>query len=147
MSKILSVALNSVPEHIHVGDHVNDITVVTKIEFHPLDIQLEMAYCLHLFVFDVHGSVDAPLFIPNWDESWVFPIPIERKDDFLGKKAVFLKATEQEMTIDTPMPLTLGQFDRDRSYMSRKLRVFASLIPAVGRAAKWSEPFTSHIAY
>ena len=67
MAKILSVDLLKIPKFIHVGDDVNDLTVVTKIRFHPLDIKLEMEYCLHVFIYDIHGEVDAPLVIPNWD--------------------------------------------------------------------------------
>ena len=80
MAKILSVSLLSIPDVIVVNDNLNDFTVVTEIEFHDLDIQFNMEYCLHLFVYDIHGDADAPLIIPNWDESKVFPIIIDRKD-------------------------------------------------------------------
>ena len=147
MAKILSVELKEVPKHIHVGDEINDITVVVKILFHPLDLQLQMPYCLHLFVYDVHGEVDAPLVIPNWDESRVFPVAINRKDDFMGQKELMLTANEAEMTIETPIALSLGKINRDMSYMSRKIEVFATMAPVVGRASKYSEPFTSMISY
>ncbi|MGB5436971.1 MAG: hypothetical protein WBM98_13845 [Maribacter sp.] len=147
MAKILSVELKHVPKHIHVGDAVNDIIVLTKIQFHPLDLQLQMPYCLHLFVYDIHGNVDAPLVLPNWDESRVLPVASDRKDDFMGQKNVILTANEAEMTIETPIALSLGKINRDMSYMSRKIEVFATMAPVVGRVSKYSEPFTSMISY
>ncbi|GGG48960.1 hypothetical protein [Bizionia arctica] len=43
----------------------NDIPVITKIQFHDLDIQNNMEYCLHLFVYNVYGIVNPPLIITN----------------------------------------------------------------------------------
>ncbi len=147
MAKILKVELLSVPKTINVGDDVNDITVITKVQFHPLDIKLEMPYCLHLFVYDIHGDVDAPLVLPNWDESQIVSVALDRKDDFLGKEVVMLTASEEETTIETPMALHLGRFNRERSYTSRKIEVFATMAPVVGRASKYSEPFSARITY
>ncbi len=147
MAKILKVELLSVPKVINVGDDINDITVVVKVQFHPLDIKLEMPYCLHLFVYDIHGVVDAPLVLPNWDESQVLPVSLDRKDDFLGKEVVMLIASEEETTIETPMALHLGRFNREMSYTSRKIEVFATMAPVVGRASKYSEPFSSRLTY
>ena len=65
MAKILSVKLLSIPEVIIVNDNENDFTVVVEVEFHNLDIQLQMEYCLHLFLYDVRGLVDAPLVLPK----------------------------------------------------------------------------------
>ena len=147
MAKILSVKLLNIPKYINVGDNINDITVVTKIQFHELDMKLEMPYCLHIFVYDIHGDLDAPLVIPNWDESIVVPIALDRKDDFLGQKAEIIKATKKEITIETPIALKLGKINRDYSPHTRKLEVFATMAPVVGRASKYSEPFTSNIDY
>jgi len=147
MAKILKVELLSVPKVINIGDDINDITVVTKIQFHPLDIKLEMPYCLHLFVYDIHGDVDAPLVLPNWDESQVLPVTLDRKDDFLGKEVVMLTASEEETTIVTPMALHLGRFNRQMPYTSRKIEVFATMAPVVGRVSKYSEPFSSRLTY
>ena len=81
MAKILSVKLLSIPEVIIVNDNHNDFTVVVEVEFHNLDIQLKMEYCLHLFLYDIHGVVDAPLVLPNWDESKVLSISSDRQDE------------------------------------------------------------------
>ena len=147
MAKILSVELQSIPEFINAGDNINDIVVLTKVQFHPLDIKLEMPYCLHLFVYDIHGDVDPPLVLPNWDESQILSITLDRKDEFLGKKIVMIKATEEEITIETPMALHLGRFKRERTYISRKIEVFATMAPVVGRVSKYSEPFSAMITY
>lgn len=147
MAKILSVELLKIPKFINVGDDVNDITVLTKIQFHELDLKLEMPYCLHVFAYDIHGDLDVPLVLPNWDESIVIPITLDRKDDFLGQRATMIKATEAEMTIETVMALKLGQFNREMSPVKRKFEVFATVAPVIGRASKYSEPFTSQISY
>jgi hypothetical protein len=145
MCKIISVDLLSVPKEIHVGDNNTDITVVTKIEFHPLDIQTKMEYCLHIFVYDVHGALDAPLVIPNWDESTLVPISTDRKDVFLGREVVLLSALEKKITIETPMALRLGKFGDHGALYSRKLEVFATVAPVIGRASKWSKSIETHI--
>ena len=147
MAKIQSVSLQSIPEIINVSDNENDITVVTEIEFHKLDIKLEMEYCLHLFVYDIHGDVDAPLVIPNWDESRVLPIVTDRKDILLGEVMEHFSATNNVLTINTKMALKLGKLDSNKNYFSRKFEVFATITPAIGRASKWSQPFTSQIEH
>ena len=147
-SRFCSMVLTrAYPKTIYVGDNVNDITVVVKVKFHPLDIQLKMPYCLHLFVYDIHGVVDPPLVLPNWDESNVVSFMLDRKDDSLGQEVVMLKAEEEEITVTTPMALSLGRFKKERSLISRKMKVFATIAPVVGRASKFSEPITSRISY
>ncbi|WP_452225541.1 hypothetical protein [Lacinutrix chionoecetis] len=147
MSKIISVALEFIPEIIIVNDNDNDFTVNVEIEFHPLDIQLKMEYCLHLFVYDIHGEVDAPLVLPNWDESEVLSISLDRKDEYLGFATKKLFAEKKEIMLSVPMRLKLGKLSHTSSHFSKKLKVFATIAPAVGRASKWSEPFESRIAY
>lgn len=147
MAKILSVELLNIPKYINFDDNNSDITVLTTIQFHELDIKFEMPYCLHLFVYDIHGDADAPLVIPNWDESIVVPIALDRKDDFLGKNAQIIKASEEQVIIETPMVLKLGRVNREYSPISRKFEVFATMAPSVGRASKYSKPFMSHIDY
>lgn len=83
MAKILSVEQLKVPKHINIKDQISDNTVLTKVKYHSLDIKLEMEYCLHVFVYDNHEEHDAPLVIPNWDESYILTIALDRKDDFL----------------------------------------------------------------
>ena len=147
MAKNKSVKLLTVPNEIHVGDDKTDIIVVTTIQFHDLDIKGKMEYCLHLFVYDVHGEIDPPLILANWDESSVMPIKtsLNRPDDFLGKETVMLKAEQSEITIQTPMALKLGQLRKDSSYLTRKLEIFATAAPALGRVSKWSLPYKTHI--
>lgn len=147
MAKIASVKLLKIPKYINVGDDINDITVVTKIQFHEFDLKLQIPYCLHLFVYDIHGDVDAPLMLPNWDESILMPVSTDRKDDFLGKEMVMMTAIDKETTIETPMALKLGQFNREMSRTSRKLEVFATIAPVISRASKYSEPFTTMLSY
>ncbi|HDZ06122.1 hypothetical protein LCGC14_0129080 [marine sediment metagenome] len=147
MAKILSVELQKIPKYINVGDDVNDITVLTKIQFHDFDLKLEMPYCLHIFVYDIHGDVDAPLVLPNWDESILIPVSLDRKDDFLGKEVIMVNASESELIVNTPMSLKLGQFNRQMSLTSRKLEVFATIAPVIARASKYSEPFTTNLSY
>ena len=147
MAKILHVDLLSVPDVIHAGDNINDITVITKINFHPLDIKLEMEYCLHVFVFDIHGDVDPPLVLPNWDESKILSITLSRRDDYLGVSSKIIKATSVETEIEIPIAIKLGKLKKGTTYFSRKLEVFATIAPAVGRASKWSGPFEAEIVF
>ena len=147
MAKIISVGLLSIPDVINVGDNISDITVVTKIEFHDIDIKLQMEYCLHIFVYDIHGEMDTPLVVANWDETKVFPISASRKDVFLGEKKELLTTNEKNIEILSPIALHLGKFNKQDHYVSRKIEAFATLSPAIGRASKWSEPFTAQIVY
>lgn len=147
MAKIQSVELLSIPEEIHIGDNISDISVITSVEFHPIDIKLNMEYCLHLFVYDIHGEVDPPIMLPNWDESQVISFTLDRRDEFLGmaSKKVFAETPTAKFTI--PMALKLGDHRSNRGSFSKKLEVFATIAPAVGRASMWSEPFESMLLY
>lgn len=147
MAKIKHVRLEEVPEVINVGDEVTNLTVVTDIEFHHLDLKLEMEYCLQLFVYDIHGTVDAPLIVANWDESAVLSIPSDRKDEFLGFSKQLLIATATNTSLKTPIRLGLGKLNTTSSYHSRKLNVFATMSPAIGRASKWAKPFETEIIF
>ncbi|MGC1204266.1 MAG: hypothetical protein WA839_05185 [Flavobacteriaceae bacterium] len=147
MAKILSVSLLSIPEVIVFNDNDNDFTVIVEVEFHDLDIQLNMEYCLHLFLYDIHGTVDAPLVLPNWDESKVLSISLDRKDEYLGSATKKIHAKEKHETLKIPMRLKLGKQTHMTSYYSKKLEVFATIAPAIGRASKWSLPFESRIEF
>ncbi len=147
MAKIESVSLQHIPETINVGDNISDITIMTKIEFHPLDLSLKMEYLLYLFVYDIHGNPDVPIIIGNWDESVFSGMRLDGIDDLLGKKIIPLTATNTSCTIETPMELKLGDLNKSQSYYKRKLEVFASLIPAIGRSSKWSEPFETNLVF
>jgi hypothetical protein len=147
MSKILSVSLLSIPEVIVVNDDINDLTVVVELEFHDLDISLQMEYYLHVFVYDIHGEVDAPLILSNWDESEVLPISLDRKDEYLGVSSQKILAVKKNETIKLPMQLKLGKMTKLSSHFAKKLEVFATITPAIGRASKWSKPFESSIVF
>lgn len=147
MAKIISVSLLSIPEVIVVNDNDNDFTVVVEIEFHDLDIKLDMEYYLHLFVYDIHGDIDAPLVLPNWDESKVLSITLDRKDEYLGFAKKKLYATKNKETVTLPMRLKLGKLSHRSSHYSKKLEVFATIAPAIGRASKWSAPFESKLEF
>jgi len=143
MAKIIAIQLESIPETINVGDDITDIIINTQIEFHKLDISIQMEYMLYLFVYDVHGNIDVPVIIGNWDESEVMGVSQfqDRKDHLLGQAMLKLKAKKIHVKNQTPIALELGKLKAGASYSSRKLEVFATLIPANGRASKWSEPF------
>ena len=148
MAKIMSVSLLSIPDVINVGDDISDITVQTKIEFHTLDMAMKMEYLLYVFVYDIHGSVDVPVIIGNWDDTNVFGVGDKWKDDFLGKKVITVNCNENQMVeVNTPIALHLGKLTKSSSHHSKKLEVFATLIPAIGRASKWSEPFEADIIF
>ncbi|WP_452220572.1 hypothetical protein [Lacinutrix salivirga] len=147
MSKIISVNLESIPEVIMVNDNHNDFNVSVEIEFHSLDIKFEMEYCLHLFVYDIHGEVDSPLVLPNWDESEVLSISLDRKDEYLGFSTKKIIAEQKQMFLKVPMRLKLGKLSHSSSRFSKRLKVFATIAPAIGRASKWSDPFESKIEF
>ncbi len=45
------------------------------------------------------------------------------------------------------MRLKLGKLSQMSSHYAKKLEVFATMAPAVGRASKWSSPFESRIEF
>lgn len=149
MAKIISVELLKIPEQINVGDDSTDITVVTTIDFHELDIKGKTEYCLHLFVYDVHGKIDPPLIMSNWDESYVISIEtsLDRRDDYLGKASSMFKAGKHQIVIKTPMVLKLGSIDKRGAYFTRQFEVFATATPAVGHISKWSKPYETTVIY
>lgn len=149
MAKLISVELLEVPDEITVGDNDIDITVITTIDFHKIDVACNMEYCLHLFVYDVRGKKDPPLMMANWDESYMVSLETayDKVDDFLGKTSVIVKAEGKEKIIKTPMSLKLGSFNKNNTYITRKLSVFATAEPAIGRVSKWSKPYKTEVLY
>ncbi len=148
MAKINAVRLKSIPDIINVGDDINDILVIVDIEFHQLDVSSAMEYLLHIFVYDIHGSMDVPVIISNWDDSIVLGVSEDgRKDDFLGKKSITVKANSVTESLELPMALQLGRASYQNSHVSKKFEVFATLIPAVSRVSKWSEPFEARLLH
>ncbi|MBQ4820537.1 hypothetical protein [Aquimarina sp. MMG016] len=152
MAKIKQVTLDRVPEYVEVDDtKTNAIIVNTDIEFHPIDISGNMEYLLHVFVYDIHGINDVPVLIPNWDDSQISRVVRnDRKDDFLCKESQLIRCSEvneEQITIKTPMTIKLGKLQDNTSVYTRKFKVFATLIPAVYRASKWSEDFESQLVF
>lgn len=148
MAKITKVQLKSIPKTINVGDYINDITVIVDLEFHELDVSLKMEYLMYVYVYDIHGNMDVPVIISNWDDSKVISVSEDgRKDDFLGKKVVAVSTTGEHTTFEVPMALKLGHLSGYSSSVSRKFEVLATLIPATGRVSKWSQPFESELLF
>lgn len=147
MAKIANVTIDNIPETINVGDNITDLVVKTSIEFHPLDISLKMEYQLLLAVYDINGDIDIPVLISNWDETNIYGVSKDRNDHLLGKVFVSIVCDNTTLEIHTPMALKLGDLLEGRSYFSRNLEVFATLIPAIGRASKSSQVFESNLLY
>ncbi len=152
MAKIKQVALDRVPEYVEVDNtKTNAIIVNTDIEFHPIDISGNMEYLLHVFVYDVHGVNDVPVLIANWDDTEIANVVRnDRRDDFLCRESRLIRCsevTEKEVTIKIPMTVKLGKIQDNTSVYTRKFKVFATLIPAVYRASKWSEDFESKLVF
>ncbi|MBP2830707.1 hypothetical protein J8281_00790 [Aquimarina sp. U1-2] len=152
MAKIKEISLEKIPEFVEVSDHKkNEIIVHTQIEFHPLDVSQNMEYMLHVFIYDVHGDNDIPVLLSNWDDTKIQRVvKNERKDDFLCKESVLIKADEvnkANIAVKTRMHLKLGYLQDNTSVYSRKFEVFATLIPAIDRVSKWSAPFESQLIF
>lgn len=147
MAQINSVEIKNVPEYIEVGDNDTPISVEVKITFHKIDIKLEMAYILDVIIYDIHGPLDVPVVLANWKDTKVIPISQGRKDKYLGFAKVELEANKEVETLDIPISLKLGKLAENDSHILRRLDVFATLTPAVGRCSKWSAQFESFLLH
>ena len=147
MAKIESVTIINKPDIINVSDDISDLTISVSIKFHPIDIVNKMEYLLHIFVYDVHGKMDVPVIIGNWDDTDVYGVSQGGKDDFLGKTTIPVNSNVPEIIVEESMALKLGNLTRHSSYHTKKIDVFTTLIPAIGRASKWSDPFECQIIY
>ena len=147
MAKIESVSIINKPDIINVSDDISDLTIRVSIKFHPIDIVNKMEYLLYIFVYDVHGKIDVPVIIGNWDDTDIYGVSQGGKDDFLGKAIIPINSSSPEIKVEKSMALKLGNLTRYSSYHTKKIEVFATLIPAIGRASKWSEPFECQIVY
>ena len=141
MAKITKILINQNANNTHR----NEISVLTVIDFHDIDISLNMEYILHLFVYDVNGNKDIPVIISNWDDTKIIEVSKNnKKDDFLGKKHLLIKTENLEkksLDIVTNVGLNIGAVTPQSPLSKRTLEVFATLIPAVDRVSKWSENF------
>lgn len=139
MAKIRNVIPVNTPSKVVVGSGSLEIEVHTAIEFHSIDIKLEMEYLLYLYAYDVRGKTDVQILLNNWDESSIASIPQETEDDILGKTSTKIIAKTKDQNVETTIALKMGTIDRSKHYEHRYLRIFAELIPAIGQASKWSE--------
>lgn len=147
MAKILQVKPINTPKKVLVGSEAIEIHIHTEIEFHALDIKLEMEYLLYLYAYDIRGRTDVQVLINNWDESSISAIPQETEDDILGKTSDKIMATKKNQRIDTTIILKMGTIDKRKHYEHRYLRIFAELIPAIGQASKWSSKLKVGVEY
>ncbi len=139
MAKIKSVIPVNIPSKVVVGSGASKIVVHTAIEFHSIDLKLEMEYLLYLYAYDVRGKTDVQILLNNWDESSIASIPQETEDDVLGKTSTKIIARTKDQNVETSVILKMGSIDSAKHYEYRYLRIFAEIIPAIGQASKWSE--------
>lgn len=148
MAKITEVKLINIPEIIIVGDDKSDLTVEVKIEFHDIDIKLEMEYMLYIIIYDVHGKLDIPILLTNWDESNMIPVAFEdSSDDFLGTYKTKVKATEKLINFKKDITLKLGVLNVLKTHQTKKLEALSFLVPAISRASKWSKPYSAKLEF
>lgn len=147
MAKILTVNASKFPEVIEVGINSTIIPIHTEIQFHPMDLRLNMEYMLYLYAYDIRGKIDIPVFLNNWDESSISYIPQETEDDLLGKICEHITAKTKIQSINSELKLKLGILHKNKHYDRRHLKIFAELIPAVGVASKWSEAFEAGVVH
>ena len=148
MAKILKVEIVTVPETVIADDNETDLEVSIEIEFHKLDIVLGMEYMLYAYLFDVHGSIDVPILLTNWDESKILTVNQEnRNDDILGISKLKIHSKNDKKKFVLPMSIRLGKFKTHGYHLSRRLQVFASIIPAIDKCSKRSKSFETNIIY
>lgn len=149
MAKIKSIQLKSIPEVINIGDNVNTIEAIVEIDFHHLDVENKMEYMLHLYLFDIRGRMDAPIFIPNWDECMVIPLLRKHdiKDYFLAKKSIDVIAQQEMLGVPVEIALKPEDIQRKAPITSSNLAAFATLVPAISVASKWSKSFEVQVTY
>lgn len=147
MAKIKTVEFVNTPSTIVVGDDITDIQVMVKVEFHQLDIRLEMEYVLYVFIYDICGAFDTQFLIPNWDETKINPLVSELKDDFFGKSFKKVLAKESLQEISFKMDFQLGQLKAIKSPYSKKLNAYAVLIPCIGVNVKQSNIHNLDLVY
>ncbi|UMB52759.1 hypothetical protein MKD41_10470 [Lutibacter sp. A64] len=140
MAKLTSIKLGKLPDSINVGNALTEVSIEVTIDFHKIDLQLEMEYMLFLFVYDINGKIDIPIIIENWDKTEVYGISDDRHDHLMGTIKLPIKATKSKLVLNTSLELNLGKISKGDSYFSKHIEVFGTLIPAIGRASNWSKP-------
>lgn len=147
MAKIKKIEVNTTTE----SGNNNEVSVLTKIMFHELDIKFQMEYILHLFVYDVNGNNDIPILISNWDDTKIIQgSKNDKKDSFLGKKHLLIKTenlNKKTLSLSTTIVLRLGKVTNHTTIHKRNLEVFATLIPAIDSVSKWSKSFEINLIH
>ena len=140
MAKLTSIKLGELPDFINVGNDLTEVSIEVTIDFHKIDLQLEMEYMLFLFVYDVNGKIDIPVIIGNWDKTSIYGISDDRHDHLMGTIKLPIKATKSNLVLNTSLELSLGKISDGDSYFSKQIEVFGTLMPAIGRVSNWSKP-------
>ncbi|CAL2103028.1 conserved protein of unknown function [Tenacibaculum sp. 190130A14a] len=138
MAKINSVQLTNIPKEIIVGNKLFNLNVQIEIECHKIDLQLEMEYYLHAFIYDVKGKLDTPVLVPNWNNSFVFPIAFENSDEYLGKTQCLFTTNKKSISISLNIDLMLGKLKESSFPITKRLEAYVAIIPAIGVAGKHS---------
>ena len=147
MAKLTSIELGDLPDSINVGNELTEVSIKVLIDFHKIDLQLEMEYMLFLFVYDVNGDIDIPVIIGNWDQTSIYGISDDRHDHLMGTIKLPVNATEKSLNLNTTIKLSLGKISDGDSYYSKKVEVFGSLMPAIGRVSSWSKAKEVNIVF
>jgi len=147
MAKLSSIELGDLPDSINVGNELTEVSIKVLIDFHKIDLQLEMEYMLFLFVYDVNGDIDIPVIIGNWDQTSIYGISDDRHDHLMGTIKLPVNATEKSLNLNTTIKLSLGKISDGDSYYSKKVEVFGSLMPAIGRVSSWSKAKEVNIVF
>ena len=142
MAKIKKIALKATDKLLAKGK----IKVLTNIEFHPLDLKLQMEYILHLFIYEKQEQKSIPVLISNWDDTKIIEVAKDdKKNEFLGKKHLLIK-TEQLQNTTFALATSVQLKPRNTANVTptnpKELEVFATLIPAVDSVSKWSKSLT-----
>ena len=113
-----------------------ELSLEAKISFHQLDLQLHMEYKLHVLFFAASGQSEMPLLFHNWDQSGFVISTHESNSEVVGQCWFTLKASKEPVTIKK----SLSEDDLETSFI-QGIKAFGSLVPAVGKAVKWSNEY------
>ena len=135
MAKITSIKLSSPELNKLVNTDLKRIHLLTCLEFHPLDIQMEMEYQLHLFLFDSDAPLSKLKFLMNWDEADFFETSFS-KAGIIEHVRVKVSACHAKTSLERIV--TLSKKD---GLPLNGIRVFGTLVPVISRATTWSNTY------
>ncbi|MEE9362857.1 MAG: hypothetical protein V3U92_09705 [Cellulophaga sp.] len=141
MTEIKSVKLFTIQENVHESEDSMDVQVQVVVKFHLLDIQMKMHYRMHLFIFNMHGRVEAPVFCPNWDQGTIYLDSKVANKNMLGHFVYPVKALKSSVIIEENMTIELNENFASKSFSPKYTKAFASLIPVTAYASKWSNEY------